>query len=37
MDFGETSENRALRTAVADIARDFGPAYYIAHAAERKP
>jgi hypothetical protein len=37
VDFGETSEYRALRTAVADIARDFGPAYYIAHAAERKP
>ena len=37
MDFGEASEHRALRTAVADIAHDFGPAYYIAHAAERKP
>ncbi len=37
VDFGEASEHRALRTAVADIAHDFGPAYYIAHAAERKP
>ena len=37
MDFGETEERRALRTAVAEIARSFGPKYYIAHAAERKP
>ena len=37
MDFGETEERRALRTAVAEIARGFGPKYYIAHAAERKP
>ena len=37
MDFGETEERQALRTAVAEIARDFGPAYYTAHAAERKP
>jgi alkylation response protein AidB-like acyl-CoA dehydrogenase len=37
VDFGETEERRALRTAVAEIARGFGPKYYIAHAAERKP
>ncbi len=37
MDFGETEERRALRAAVAEIARGFGPKYYIAHAAERKP
>ena len=37
MDFGETEERQALRTAVAEIARSFGPAYYAAHAAERKP
>ncbi len=37
MDFAETDEHRALRTAVADIARDFGPAYYIDHAARREP
>jgi len=37
VDFGETEERQALRTAVAEIARSFGPAYYAAHAAERKP
>jgi alkylation response protein AidB-like acyl-CoA dehydrogenase len=37
VDFGETDESRALRTAVAEIARDFGPSHYVAHAAERKP
>ena len=37
VDFAETDEHRALRAAVAAIARDFGPAYYTARAAERKP
>ena len=37
MDFRETEERQALRAAVAEIARDFGPKYYTAHAAERKP
>ena len=37
MDFAETDEHRALRTAVAEIARDFGPRYYAEHAARREP
>jgi alkylation response protein AidB-like acyl-CoA dehydrogenase len=37
VDFAETDEHRALRTAVAEIARDFGPAYYAEHAARREP
>ncbi|HEY2521068.1 MAG TPA: acyl-CoA dehydrogenase family protein, partial [Streptosporangiaceae bacterium] len=37
MDFAETDEHRALRTAVAAIARDFGPGYYAEHAARREP
>jgi alkylation response protein AidB-like acyl-CoA dehydrogenase len=37
VDFGETDEHRALRAAVAEIARDFGPAYYADHAARREP
>ncbi|HEY4701998.1 MAG TPA: acyl-CoA dehydrogenase family protein, partial [Streptosporangiaceae bacterium] len=37
MDFAETDEHRALRAAVAEIARDFGPAYYADHAARREP
>ncbi|HEY0718924.1 MAG TPA: acyl-CoA dehydrogenase family protein [Streptosporangiaceae bacterium] len=37
MDFTETDEHRALRAAVAEIARDFGPAYYADHAARREP
>ncbi len=37
MDFAETDEHRALRAAVAEIARDFGPAYYAEHAARREP
>jgi alkylation response protein AidB-like acyl-CoA dehydrogenase len=37
VDFAETDEHRALRTAVAEIARDFGPAYYADHAARREP
>ncbi len=37
MDFAETDEHRALRAAVGEIARDFGPAYYADHAARREP
>jgi alkylation response protein AidB-like acyl-CoA dehydrogenase len=37
VDFAETDEHRALRAAVAEIARDFGPAYYAEHAARREP
>ena len=37
MDFAETDEHRALRAAVAEIAQDFGPAYYADHAARREP
>jgi alkylation response protein AidB-like acyl-CoA dehydrogenase len=37
VDFAETDEHRALRTAVAEIARDFGPRYYAEHAARREP
>ena len=37
MEFAETDEHRALRTAVAGIARDFGPAYYAEHAQRREP
>jgi alkylation response protein AidB-like acyl-CoA dehydrogenase len=37
VDFTETDEHRALRAAVAEIARDFGPAYYADHAARREP
>ena len=37
VDFAETDEHRALRTAVAAIARDFGPGYYAEHAARREP
>ena len=37
MDFAESEEHRALRAAVAEIARDFGPRYYAEHAAERLP
>ncbi|HEX3752739.1 MAG TPA: acyl-CoA dehydrogenase family protein [Streptosporangiaceae bacterium] len=37
MDFAETDEHRALRAAVAEIAGDFGPAYYAEHAARREP
>jgi alkylation response protein AidB-like acyl-CoA dehydrogenase len=36
VDFAESEEHRALRTAVADIARDFGPRYYIERARERR-
>ena len=37
MDFAESTEHRALRAAVAEIARDFGPRYYAERAAERRP
>ena len=37
MEFAETAEHRGLRAAVADIARSFGPKYYTARAAERRP
>jgi alkylation response protein AidB-like acyl-CoA dehydrogenase len=37
VDFAESSEHRALRAAVAKIAGDFGPRYYIGRAAERRP
>ena len=37
MDFAESEEHRALRAAVAEIAKDFGPRYYAQHAAERRP
>jgi alkylation response protein AidB-like acyl-CoA dehydrogenase len=37
VEFAETAEHRGLRAAVADIARSFGPKYYTARAAERRP
>jgi alkylation response protein AidB-like acyl-CoA dehydrogenase len=37
VDFAESEEHQALRAAVAEIARDFGPRYYAEHAAERLP
>ncbi|MDQ2810584.1 MAG: acyl-CoA/acyl-ACP dehydrogenase [Actinomycetota bacterium] len=37
MDFAETEEHRALRAAVAGIAKDFGPRYYAERSAERRP
>jgi alkylation response protein AidB-like acyl-CoA dehydrogenase len=37
VDFAESEEHRALRAAVAGIAKDFGPRYYAEHAAERLP
>ena len=37
MDFAESGEHRALRAAVAGIAKDFGPRYYAERAAERRP
>ena len=37
MDFAETDEHRALRAAVADIAKGFGPRYYAEHSAARRP
>ncbi len=37
MDFSESTEHRALRAAVAEIATEFGPRYYAERAAERRP
>jgi alkylation response protein AidB-like acyl-CoA dehydrogenase len=37
VDFAETGEHRALRAAVAAIARDYGPRYYAERAAARRP
>jgi alkylation response protein AidB-like acyl-CoA dehydrogenase len=37
VDFAESEEHRALRAAVAEIAKDFGPRYYAERAAERRP
>ena len=37
MDFAESQEHRALRAAVAGIAKDFGPRYYAERAAQRRP
>jgi alkylation response protein AidB-like acyl-CoA dehydrogenase len=37
VDFAESAEHRALRSAVAQIAADFGPRYYAERAAERRP
>ncbi len=37
MDFAESEEHRALRAAVAGIAKGFGPRYYAGRAAERRP
>ena len=37
MDFAETAEHRDLRSAVASIARGFGPEYYTSHAAAGTP
>jgi alkylation response protein AidB-like acyl-CoA dehydrogenase len=37
VDFAESQEHRALRAAVAGIAKDFGPRYYAERAAERRP
>jgi alkylation response protein AidB-like acyl-CoA dehydrogenase len=37
VDFAESDEHRDLRAAVAAIARDFGPDYFLKHAAARTP
>src|SRR6204780_4345060 len=37
VDFAEATEHRALRAAVAEIAKDYGPRYYTERAAERRP
>jgi alkylation response protein AidB-like acyl-CoA dehydrogenase len=37
VDFAESEEHQALRAAVAEIAKDFGPRYYAEHAADRLP
>jgi alkylation response protein AidB-like acyl-CoA dehydrogenase len=36
VDFAESEEHRALRAAVAGIAKGFGPRYYAEHAAQRR-
>jgi alkylation response protein AidB-like acyl-CoA dehydrogenase len=37
VDFAESDEHRALRAAVAGIAKKFGPGYYAERAAARRP
>jgi len=37
VDFADSEEHRALRSAVAGIAAKFGPRYYAEHAAARRP
>ncbi len=37
MEFAESTEHRALRAAVAEIASKFGPRYYAERSAERRP
>jgi alkylation response protein AidB-like acyl-CoA dehydrogenase len=37
VDFAESDEHRALRAAVAGIAKKFGPRYYAERAAARRP
>jgi alkylation response protein AidB-like acyl-CoA dehydrogenase len=37
VDFAETEEHRALRAAVAEIAKKFGPRYYAERAADHRP
>ncbi len=37
MDFAESEEHRALRSAAAEIAAKFGPRYYAERSAERRP
>jgi len=37
VDFAETEEHQALRAAVAEIAKDYGPRYYAERAAVRRP
>jgi alkylation response protein AidB-like acyl-CoA dehydrogenase len=37
VDFAESEEHRALRSAVAEIAGKFGPRYYAERSAERRP
>jgi alkylation response protein AidB-like acyl-CoA dehydrogenase len=37
VEFAESTEHRALRAAVAEIASKFGPRYYAERSAERRP
>jgi alkylation response protein AidB-like acyl-CoA dehydrogenase len=37
VDFAESDEHRDLRSAIAAIAADYGPDYFLAHATERTP